>query len=331
MQYRTLGKTDMQVSVICQGGWSIVGGFTWGEQDRRDSIEALRAALDAGINFFDTAEGYGNGESEELIAEALADAAKDVVLASKVSQGNLHPEKLRRHCEQSLRRLRRDTIDLYQIHWPNPDIPLDDTLEAMQRLKEEGKIRAIGVSNFGAAYIADDAMKTARVESNQVAYSLLWRAVEHEIQPLCHDSEVSILCYSPICQGLLTGKFRSPEDVPADRARTRLFSKDRPHSRHDEPGCEKETFEAIGRIEEIARSVGEPMADVSLAWLLTRPAVTSVIAGGRNAEQVRQNARAGDLKLSESVVNDLTEATETVKEKIGTNADMWQTDSRMEP
>ncbi|MFW6065735.1 MAG: aldo/keto reductase [Planctomycetota bacterium] len=330
MQYRKLGRTDMEVSVICQGCWSIVGGFTWGEQDRGDSIAALRAAVDAGINFFDTAEGYGDGESEQLIVEALGDARKDVYLATKVSRGNLHPEQVRAHCEQSLKRLRRGTIDLYQIHWPNPDIPLADTLDAMKRLQEEGKIRAVGVSNFGAAYLRD-ALELAPIESNQVAYSLLWRPSEHEIQPLCAENEVSVLCYSPLCQGLLTGKFGSPEEVPADRARTRLFSKDRPHSRHNEPGCEAETFEAVGRIREIARSVGEPMGNVALAWLLTRPAVTSVIAGGRNAEQVRLNARAGELKLSESVVGDLTEATETVKEKVGTNADMWQTDSRMEP
>lgn len=330
MQYRKLGGTDMEVSVICQGCWSIVGGFTWGEQDRADSIAALRAAVDAGINFFDTAEGYGDGESEQLIAEALGDARGDVFLASKVSRGNLHPDELRRCCEQSLKRLRTDVIDLYQLHWPNPDIPLAETLGAMQRLRDEGKIRAIGVSNFGAAYLRD-ATELARVQSNQVAYNLLWRAMEHEIQPLCADKGISILCYSPICQGLLTGKFRSADEVPEDRARTRLFSKDRPHSRHNEPGCEAETFEAIGRIGEIARSLGEPMGNVSLAWLLTRPAVASVIAGGRNAEQVRQNARAGDLKLSEPTVADLTEATETVREKIGANADMWQTDSRMEP
>ncbi len=330
MQYRKLGHTDMEVSVVCQGCWSIVGGFTWGEQDRRDSIAALRAAVDEGINFFDTAEGYGDGESEQLIAEALGDTRGDVVLASKVSPRNLRPDDLRAHCEQSLNRLRTEVIDLYQIHWPNPEIPLSETLGEMQRLKDAGKIRAIGVSNFGTDYLRE-AVELAGIESNQVSYSLLWRPIEHEIQPLCAEHDVSILCYSPICQGLLAGKFSSPDEVPPDRARTRHFSKDRPHSRHDEPGCEAETFEAIGRIEEISRSIGEPMADVSLAWLLTRPAVTSVIAGGRNAEQVRQNARAGELKLSESTVADLAEATDKLKQCFGTNADMWQTDSRMAP
>jgi aryl-alcohol dehydrogenase-like predicted oxidoreductase len=330
MQYRKLGRTDMEVSVVCQGCWSIVGGFTWGEQDRSDSIAALRAALDAGINFFDTAEGYGNGESEELIAEALGDAREDVVLATKVSRGNLRPDDVRAHCEQSLRRLRTDAIDLYQIHWPTPEVPLPDTVGAMERLRDEGKVRALGVSNFGATYLRE-LLELTRVESNQVAYSLLWRAIEHEVQTLCVESEVSVLCYSPLCQGLLTGKFSSPDDVPADRARTRLFSADRPHARHDEPGCERETFEAVGRIREISESVGEPMGNVALAWLLTRPGVASVIAGGRNAEQVRQNARAGDRKLPESVAADLAEATEAVKQKVGTNGDMWQTDSRMEP
>ena len=163
-----------------------------------------------------------------------------------------------------------------------------------------------------------------------MAYSLLWRAIEHEILPICREHEVGIIPYSPICQGLLTGKFASPDDVPEGRARSRLFSKDRPLSRHSESGCEAETFEAIGRVREICASSGQPMGQVALAWLLAQDGVTSVIAGARNAEQAAENAKAGELKLNADVLVRLGEATAKVKEIIGPNADMWQTDSRLD-
>ena len=329
MRYRRLGRTDMEVSVICQGGWSIAGGRTWGHQDRGDSVAAIRAALDSGINFFDTAEAYGAGESERIFGEVLAGRRKEVILATKVAREHLRARQVKRCCTDSLRRLRTDYIDLYQVHWPNPDVPLAETMEAMEQLRAEGKVRAVGVSNFGAGYLAE-LLDLGRVEANQVCYSLLWRAVEHEIQPLCAAGNVSILCYSPLCQGLLTGKFATPDDVPAGRARMRLFSGDRPESRHGGPGCEELMFEAIGRVRRISEGLGRPMAQVALAWLLGRAGVASVIAGGRSARQVRENAAAGDLELPAEAVERLAEAAEPLKARVGTNADLWQSDSRME-
>ena len=329
MQYRKLGQTDVDVSVICQGCWSLIGGMTWGDQDRDDSVDAIHAALDEGINFFDTAEGYGGGESEQILGRALAARRKDVVVASKVSPNHLQPDKLIEHCEQSLRTLGSDWIDLYQIHWPSPTVPIADSLAAMETLRAAGKIRFVGVSNFGAGYLGE-LLAAGRVESNQLCYSLLWRGIEHEIQPLCEANDIGILCYSPICQGLLTGKFATVDDVPDGRARSRLFSKDRPEARHDEPGCEAEAFEAIDRIREMCAAAGVSMTAAALAWLLAQPAVTSVIAGGRNAEQTRQNARAGEVALPNEVLTALSDATETVKAHIGTNCDMWQGQSRME-
>jgi aryl-alcohol dehydrogenase-like predicted oxidoreductase len=328
MEHRKLGRTDVVVSTICLGCWALIGGGTWGPQDRRDSVEAIRAAADAGITFFDTAPAYGDGESESLVGEALGKRIDEMVVATKVSRGELAPDDLRASCERSLKLLGAERIDLLQIHWPNPDVPLADTLDAMQRLRDEGKIGLIGVSNFGPDYLAD-AMDLARVESNQVSYSLLWRPIEHEIRPMCVDAGMSVLPYSPLCQGLLTGKFRSAEEVPDGRARSRLFSKDRPESRHQEPGAEAETFRAIDRIRAICREAGVAMNHAALAWLLRRPGVPSVIAGARNPEQARSNAAAGDVTLSDDVLRALTEATAPVKAKVGANADMWQTDSRM--
>jgi len=329
MQYRKLGRTGVDVSVVCQGCWSLIGGMTWGDQDRDDSVAAIHAALDEGINFFDTAEGYGSGESEQLLGRALGARRKDVVVASKVSPSHLAPDQLVVHCEQSLRALGSDWIDLYQIHWPSPTVPIAETLATMETLRAAGKIRFVGVSNFGTSYM-EELLAAGRVESNQLCYSLLWRGIEHEIQPLCEANDIGILCYSPICQGLLTGKFATADDVPDGRARSRLFSKDRPESRHGEPGCEAETFAAIDRIREICAAAGVSMTEAALAWLLARPAVTSVIAGGRTAEQTRQNARAGDVTLPDEVLTALTDAGEAVKACIGTNCDMWQGESRME-
>ena len=330
MKYARLGRTDIEVSAVCMGGWSIVSvDGTWGRQDVDDSIAALRAALEAGVNFFDTAESYGDGESEEILARALGSHRREVVIASKVSPGHLEPAALRRHCEQSLRRLQTDYLDLYQVHWPNPHRPIAETLGVMEELKREGKIRAAGVSNFGVSYMRE-LLAAGRVESNQLAYSLLFRAIEHEVKPLCVANEVSVLCYSPLCQGLLTGKFRSADDVPEGRARTRLFARTRSQARHREPGCEDEVFRAIGRIREICQEVRLPMAQVALAWLLAQEGVTSVIAGARNPDQARQNAAAADIVLGGDVLSRLSAATQGVKDRIGKNADMWQTDSRME-
>ena len=330
MRYRKLGRTDIEVSVICQGCWSIVSeDMTWGGNVLEDSIAAVRASYDAGVNFFDTAEAYGDGESEEILARALEGRRKDVVIATKVSPGSHEPKKLKAACEESLRRLRTDCVDLYQLHWPSRDVPLAETLGAMEELKAGGMIRAVGVSNFGVSFMAE-LLSAGRVESNQLPYSLLWRPIEFEVQPLCVENELSILCYSSICQGLLTGKFASPDEVPDGRARTRLFSRDRLHSRHGEGGCEAEAFKAIAKIREICRSIKAPMAAVALAWLLSREGVASAIVGGRNAAQARDNAAAGDLELLDDVVEALSKATEEVKRRTGANCDLWQSDSRME-
>ncbi|NOZ26428.1 MAG: aldo/keto reductase, partial [Chloroflexi bacterium] len=226
------------------------------------------------------------------------------------------------------RRLNTDYIDLYQIHWPSREVPIEETMEALERLREQGKIRAIGVSNFGPQDMAD-LLAVGRCETNQLPYSLLWRAIEYEIVPQCLEHEIGLLCYSPLVHGLLTGKFSSPDEVPEGRARTRHFSRDRPLTRHGEEGCEEETFAAIERIRRICEGIGQPMAKVALAWLLYQPGVVSVLAGARHPGQVVENASAADLKLSPDVVRALTEATETLKAALGPNPDMWLSESRM--
>ena len=173
MEYRKLGQSDLNVSVICQGCWSLISDDeTWGPNALEDSLAAINASLDAGVNFFDTAEIYGEGESEDILGRALHGKRKDVFIATKVRSDLLSAEPLKAACEASLRRLKTDYIDLYQIHWPNPDVPVAESIGAMQRLREEGKIRHLGVSNFGVSFLGE-ALAAGEIVSNQLPYSLL--------------------------------------------------------------------------------------------------------------------------------------------------------------
>jgi len=200
-------------------------------------------------------------------------------------------------------------------------------MAALEDMREQGKVRAIGVCNFGVQDLSD-LLEVGRVETNQLPYSLLWRAIEYEIQPKCVEAGLGILCYSPLIQGLLTGKFASPDEVPEGRARTRLFSGDRSQTRHGEAGCEAETFAAIEGIRRIGEEIGEPMAKLAVAWLLHRPGVTSVITGARRPDQIVQTAQAADLELASEIVDRLAKITDEVKRAMGPNPDMWQSESR---
>lgn len=320
MNYRKLGTTGIEVSVVALGCWSFGGGGPWGEQDDHDSIETVAAALDAGINFFDTAQGYGR--SEEVLGAALKGRRNKAVIATKMNWNYMTAAGVAEACEASLRRLQTDCIDLYQIHWPNPAIPVEETLAAMVRLQEQGKVRAIGVSNFGPRQLAC-AVEAAPLQTNQVSYSLIWRAPEYALEPLCHERGLGIICWGPLSEGILTGKFRSADEVPATRRGTRYFSSSRSEAQHGEPGCEQLAFETLERIRAIAQEIGQPMAAVALAWPLHQRRVVSVLAGARRPEQIDENALAGSLSLSSDVLMKLDEATAPLKAKLGPNLDMY--------
>ncbi len=329
MQLRRLGNSSLMVSPIGVGFWGIVGGDYWGAQDETDTVGAVHAALDAGINFFDTAEGYGNGYSEEMLGRALTGRRNEAIIATKVSAGNLAPAAIRAACEHSLMRLQTDSIDLYQVHWPNREVPFDETMATLLELQREGKIRVIGVSNFGKLDMPD-MLQCGRYDANQLPYSLLWRAIEFDIQPQCVERNISILPYSPLNQALLTGRYRSAEEMPYSRTRTRHFRGDRRDSRHGTAGFEGETFAAVEAIREICADIGEEMAHVALAWLLHKPGVASVLAGARNPKHIESNRQAGELALSDETMRRLDDATDDLKHKLGPDPDMWGTgaDSR---
>jgi len=330
MRYRLIGQSGLRVSTIGFGTWALSGDFTWGAQDKSDALAALRAAYEEGVTLFDTAPIYGDGVAERWLGEALGSVRDRIVIATKAPPEELAPKALKAACDRSLENLKTEHIDVYQIHWPSAKAKIEDTFAALGELRGAGKIRAFGVSNFGVKDLAPCiAQPEYMPASNQLAYSLLFRAIEHEIQPFCVKHQIAILCYSPLLHGLLAGKFLTPDDVPAERARTRHFSSKRPHTRHGEEGAEAETFAAIDQIRAAARDLGEPMANVALSWLLMREGVASVLVGARNAAQARRNARAGNLAIPLALDQRLTKITEPLKKKMGRNPDMWENPPRI--
>lgn len=322
MTYSRIAQINMEVSKIALGCWAFAGGSNWGPQNDEDSMNTVDAAISHGINVLDTAEGYGDGYSESVIGRALKNRRHEVVIATKPAPSRSTYPELQKACNESLKRLGTDYIDLYQQHWPNHDVPLEETVGGMERLKEQGKIRAFGVCNYGTGDL-DSLLAHGKPVTNQLAYSLIWRAIEFEVQPKCEKNGIGILCYSPIAQGLLTGKYRSADDVPVGRARTKHFAGSREQARHGRPGAETETFDAIDRIRTISRQSGFSMLELSVGWLLQQPAVTSVLTGARTPEQLSQNAAAADAALPSDVVDELTRVTDDLKHILGTNPDPW--------
>jgi aryl-alcohol dehydrogenase-like predicted oxidoreductase len=322
-----LSHTDVSIPKIALGCWGFAGGSMWGDQEESDSIATVHAALDAGINFFENAHGYGQGYAEEVLGKALEGHRDQAVIATKINIIDDAEKDVAANCELSLKRLRTDYIDLLQLHWPRHHIPSIEVYQAFTKLLEAGKIRAFGVSNYGVGDLSD-ILQYGNIASNQLPYSLLFRAIEYELQPLCVKADVGIFCYSTLLHGLLAGKYKSPAEVPDGRGRTRHFSKDRSGTRHTEDGCELEMFAAIDKIGQISAEIGKPISLVAVAWVLQQPGVAAAIVGARQPGQIQQMAAAVDLKLSSETLNKLDEVTKPVKYILGTNPDMWVTESR---
>jgi len=324
LETRELGRSGIAVSALALGCWALGGGEGWGDQDESLTIATIHAALDHGINFFDTAEAYGGGNSEEVVGKALADRRDRAIIATKISPNHTEPSVVRQYCEASLRRLRTDFIDVYMVHWPIRTHSVAASFAVLQDLKREGKIRSIGLSNFGPQQLAEAVGTGVQLDVNQLCYNLLSRAIEFEILPACRRLQIGVTTYMPLLQGLLADKYHTPDEVPPFRARTRHFQGDRPGSRHGEPGAEVETFVALAAIREIAQELGQPMDSVALAWVMAKPGVTSVLAGARTPEQVTRNVRSAPLSLPDAAIARLDQATDALKRKLGPNADYFQ-------
>jgi aryl-alcohol dehydrogenase-like predicted oxidoreductase len=307
MEYTGLGKSGLTVSRICFGTWQF--GGDWGSVDRDDAIAAVRAALDAGVTFFDTAQAYGFGESEALLAEGLGDHIHrdDVVVATKgglrqvggAVQRDSSPEFLREGVEKSLTYLGVETIDLYQVHWPDHETPFEETGAALKQLKDEGKIRHVGVSNFSPAEM-DELSQTIEVETDQPPYNLFNRAVEADVLPYCREHDIGALTYGPLSHGLLSGSFE-PAKLDDDDWR-------RGHEPFAGEALER-NMEAVERLTEFAEQRGHTLPQLAVAWVLAQPGVHVAIAGARRGAHVEGIAPAAEIHLSEDELAQIDELT----------------------
>lgn len=289
MELRRLGKSDIKVTEVSLGCW-VMGGDYWGGTEDRDSIEAIHRAFDMGVNFFDTAELYGWGRSEEVLGRALKGKRHNVYISTKVARKNMRKADLKKSCEDSLKRLKTDYIDVYFIHYPSQEVAIEETMEGMLELKKEGKIRVIGVSNFSKQQM-EEAMKLGRFEVIQPCYSLLWRFIEDDIVPYCQENDISIVAYSPLAQGILTGKYSKGTTFKEGDGRRNapLF----------EPGRFEECVKVAEALKPFAEKYGKTQGQVAINWLISQKCVASAIVGARNAAQAEENCGAGGWRLSE--------------------------------
>jgi aryl-alcohol dehydrogenase-like predicted oxidoreductase len=301
---RTLGNSDLKLTTIGFGAWAIGGGdwkFAWGPQDDNQSIEAIHRALDLGINWIDTAAVYGLGHSEEVVARALKSASHKPYVFTKCALrwsddrsifNSIKAESVRFELESSLRRLNVDTIDLYQIHWPNPDSEIEEGWGELAKLQQQGKIRWIGVSNFNMEQMKR-AQKIAPITSLQPPYSMLRRTVEAEILPFVKQNGIGVINYSPMVSGLLTGKMTAERIavMPADDWRRNSVE-------FNEPKLNR-NLQLVELLREIGSAHGVGPGVVAVAWTLHHPAITAAIVGGRSGKQVEEIALALQFRLVE--------------------------------
>ncbi len=305
MLKRKLGQTDLRLTVIGFGAWAIGGGdyaFGWGPQDDKDSIKAIHEALDAGVNWIDTAPIYGLGRSEEVVGKALKGIRQEVILATKCGivwddnrtiSRNLKADSIRREVEVSLRRLQTDYIDLYQMHWPDPDEGIEETWGEMVKLVDEGKARHIAVCNFNVEQL--DRIGTIHpVASLQPPYNMFRREIEAEILPYCKKHKIGVVAYSPMQNGLLTGKFTREriKDLPDDDFRKTL------NEQFQSPRLDA-NLKVVDGLRPVARRLDHTLAQLALAWVLRKRVVTSAITGTRKPGQIQETAGTSGWVLDE--------------------------------
>jgi myo-inositol catabolism protein IolS len=317
METRSLGISDIQITPILMGTWQ-AGKKMWVGIEDEECIKAIRAAVEAGITSIDTAEVYGEGHSEQIVAKALSDVRDKVVYASKVFSNHLKYNLVIEACDRSLKNLNTDYIDLYQIHWPSGSynsevVPVEETMNALNKLKEQGKIRAIGVSNFSGDQLAE-ASQYGRIDSLQPPYSLFWRQIESDAVPYCVENKISILAYSPLAQGLLTGKFGANHQFAQGdhRSKNKLFQGEN----------YQRAQKAIAQLRPIAERHHCTLAQLSLAWLIAQPQ-TNAIAGARNVQQASDNALALQVNLTEAEIREIDQIGRQVTDYLDDNPIMW--------
>jgi aryl-alcohol dehydrogenase-like predicted oxidoreductase len=311
MQTRRLGNSDLLITPIGFGAWAIGGGgwaFAWGAQDDAESIATIREGLDLGINWIDTAAVYGLGHSEEVVARALEGMKNRPYVFTKCGRvwdetgqigKRLKADSIRAECEASLRRLKVDVIDLYQVHWPEPDEDIEEGWQTVMNLKEEGKIRWAGVSNFSAEQMAR-AAKFGPITSLQPPYSLIRREVESSVLPYCEKNNIGVIAYSPMASGLLTGRMTRERisALPADDWRKEKNANFREPllSRH---------LKLVDLLRTIGSRHGKSPGEVAIAWVLRHPAITAAIVGARRPGQLKELMGAAEWRLTPDEVSEI--------------------------
>jgi aryl-alcohol dehydrogenase-like predicted oxidoreductase len=317
METRQLGNSDLHLTVIGLGCW-LMGASEWHDVHDEQSVRAIHAALDGGINWLDTAEAYGGGHSEELIGRVLAERGREgVLVATKVWTANLTREGVPAALEASLRRLGTDYVDLYQIHRPSDTVPLAETMEALLQAREQGKLRHIGVSNFTVEQLRE-ALQYGPLVSSQPCYSLFFRYIEQREVAFCREHNIGLLPYSPMAQGLLSGKFTPDWRPPADdnRRNNLLF-------REPTYGVALEQVEIV---RQIGAKYGKTPAQTAIRWMIQQPGITSAIVGARHEQQVADNLGAAGWELAPEDVAALSAAGDKVMATLppgGEEVSMW--------
>jgi aryl-alcohol dehydrogenase-like predicted oxidoreductase len=310
MQKRKLGSSDLEITPIGVGAWAMGGGgwqFAWGAQDDDESVDAIHAALDHGINWIDTAAVYGLGHSEEVVGRALAGRSKKPLVFTKCgivwderreTRRSLEPESIRKEVEQSLSRLKMDVIDLYQIHWPDPDSLVEAAWKMMAKLQQAGKVRYIGVSNFNVDQMRR-AQAIAPITSLQPPYSIISPEIEKEILPFTQANHIGVIVYSPMKSGLLSGTMTRERiaAMPEDDFRKRVA-----HFKEPLLSRNLELAELLGTI---GRRHGRTAGEVAIAWTLRHPAVTGAIVGMRSAKQVDGVLGAAEFRLGPEEIEEI--------------------------
>jgi len=341
METRQCGRSDLELSVLGAGCWAFGGGEYWGDQNQKDVDEVVNRSLDLGINYFDTAEVYNKGASEKSLGLALQSRRDEAVIGSKISPSNCYPDVLRKHCDASLRRLRTDRIDLYMVHWPihphsirhftedeaviNNPPSVDDAFAALMDLRDGGKVRYVGVSNFGVIRLAEAQDLYPDIVVNELPYSLLTRAIELEIMPHCRETGVGIIGYMTLLQGLLADIYPTLDDVPKWQGRTRHFDCKRCDlTRHGEDGAEDETNRALADIRAICHECGLTMPEIAVKWAIANHAITCALVGARNVTELEANVKAVAEPLPNEVVVQLNKVTDAVTKKLGRSFDYYE-------
>ena len=310
MEKRKLGQSDMEISVITLGAWAY-GKVGWGKVDDQESIKTIQEAIDSGINMIDTAKGYGNGYSEKIVGKGIKGRRRQVFLASKCGAS---PKQIKEDIDLCLQRMKTDYIDLYQVHYPSPRIPISETMGAMADIQKIGKIRYIGVSNFSVEQMRE-ALRITRFESCQPPYNIFWREIEDDILPFCREHNIGIITYSSLAQGLLTGKFTSGSQIPPDdiRSKNKLFQK----------GLFEKCLEVIEYMREVAKRQRKTLAQIALNWVIQQPGITSAIAGAKHPSQLKDNLGAIGWKLASQEIEEISRRGKEISKLLDYTSNMW--------